>query len=240
MRIALLEDDPTQTALVTAWLQAEGHDVHAFGLTRDLTRFASRESVDLYVLDCNLPDQPGETFLRWLRQERHDTTPAIFVTAREAEDDIVAGLQAGADDYIIKPSSQRVLLSRIEAVMRRSKPKVPDAIIDLPPYTVDTNAKHFMLNGTAVDMTEKEFDLALFLFRNIGRLLSRGHLLESVWGRSPDLATRTVDTHISRVRGKLQLRPENGFRLTPTYNYGYRLERVDINEAGTVTEAAES
>ena len=76
-------------------------------------------------------------------------------------------------------------------------------------------------------MTDKEFELAAFLFRNLGRLLSRGHLLEAVWGRNPDLATRTVDTHISRVRSKLNLRPENGFRLTPTYNFGYRLERID-------------
>jgi len=227
MRVALLEDDPTQTALVTAWLQAEGHDVHAFALTRDLTRFVSRESVDLYILDWMVPDQTGEEFLRWLRGERRDCTPAIFVTSRESEDDIVMGLQAGADDYITKPVSQRVMLSRIEAVMRRSKPREPEALIELPPYTVDTRTKRISLNGDLIETTEKEFDLAVFLFRNIGRLLSRGHLLESVWGRSPDLATRTVDTHISRVRGKLMLRPENGFKLSPTYNYGYRLERVE-------------
>ncbi|GAA5165462.1 response regulator transcription factor [Viridibacterium curvum] len=227
MRIALLEDDATQSALMLAWLQAEGHDVHHFALTRDLIRFASRESVDLYVLDWMVPDQTGESFLRWLRGERNDQTPAIFVTSRESEDDIVTGLAIGADDYIVKPVSQRILLSRIEAVMRRAKPREPEASLELPPYLIDTNAKRIQLNGELIEMTEKEFDLAVFLFRNLGRLLSRGHLLEAVWGRSPDLATRTVDTHISRVRGKLQLRPENGYRLTPTYNYGYRLERVE-------------
>ncbi|MFT3735311.1 MAG: response regulator transcription factor [Rhodocyclaceae bacterium] len=227
MRIALLEDDATQSALMLAWLQAEGHDVHHFALTRDLIRFASRESVDLYVLDWMVPDQTGESFLRWLRSERNDQTPAIFVTSRESEDDIVTGLAIGADDYIVKPVSQRILLSRIDAVMRRAKPREPEASLDMAPYVIDVHAKRILLNSEEIEMTEKEFDLAVFLFRNLGRLLSRGHLLEAVWGRSPDLATRTVDTHISRVRGKLQLRPENGYRLTPTYNYGYRLERVE-------------
>ena len=90
------------------------------------------------------------------------------------------------------------------------------------------------LDGREVILTDKEFELAAFLFRNLGRLLSRGHLLEAVWGRNPDLATRTVDTHISRVRSKLNLRPENGFRLTPTYNFGYRLEKIDPAEVATV------
>lgn len=235
MRIAVLEDDPTQSALIQAWLQAEGHDVHAFPLTRDLMRFASRESVDLYVLDWMVPDQTGESFLRWLRSERQDTTPAIFVTSRDEEEDIVTGLSIGADDYIVKPVGQRVLLARIEAVMRRVQSREPEPVLEWPPYIVDTRAKRIELNGSVIEMTEKEYDLAVFLFRNIGRLLSRGHLLESVWGRSPDLATRTVDTHISRVRGKLALRPENGFKLSPTYNYGYRLERVD---AGSTAAAA--
>lgn len=229
MRIALLEDDLTQSALVTAWLKEAGHDVHTFGLTRDLLRFASRESVDLYLIDWMLPDQPGESFVRWLRQERRDETPAIFVTARESEDDIVAGLAVGGDDYIVKPVSKRILLSRIEAVLRRSKPRGGEETIDVPPYSIDLQRKQISLNASVIELTEKEFELAVFLFRNLGRLLSRGHLLESVWGRNPDLATRTVDTHVSRVRSKLSLRPENGYRLVPTYNYGYRLERFDAS-----------
>ncbi|MGC3963043.1 MAG: response regulator transcription factor [Rhodocyclaceae bacterium] len=237
MRIALLEDDPTQSALFTAWLKDAGHDVHSFGLTRDLLRFASRESVDLYLVDWMVPDLSGEAFVRWLRDERRDQTPAIFVTARESEDDIVAGLQVGADDYIVKPVAQRVLLSRIDAVFRRIKPRGVDEPIEAPPYVIDLQAKRISLNGEPVELTEKEFDLAVFLFRNIGRLLSRGHLLEAVWGRNPDLATRTVDTHVSRVRGKLKLRPENGYRLAPTYNYGYRLEKIEPTE---VADSADS
>lgn len=231
MRIVVLEDNLTQSTLVSALLRGAGHDVHEFALTRELQRFCTRESVDLYLLDWMMPDISGEEFLRWLREERHDQTPAIFITARDTEDDIVTGLSAGADDFMIKPISQRVLMSRIEAVLRRSKPREPGEVLELPPYSIDTAQKRIRLEGIDVDLTEKEFDLALFLFRNLGRLLSRGHLLEAVWGRNPDLATRTVDTHVSRVRGKLQLRPENGYRLVPTYNFGYRLERVEASEA---------
>lgn len=231
MRIVVLEDNLTQSTLVAALLRGAGHDVHEFALTRELQRFCTRESVDLYLLDWMMPDISGEEFLRWLREERRDQTPAIFITARDTEDDIVAGLSAGADDFMVKPISQRVLMSRIEAVLRRSKPREPGEVLELPPYSIDTALKRIRLEGVDVDLTEKEFDLALFLFRNLGRLLSRGHLLEAVWGRNPDLATRTVDTHVSRVRGKLQLRPEHGYRLVPTYNFGYRLERVEASEA---------
>ncbi len=237
MRIVVLEDNLTQSTLVSAWLKAAGHDVHEFALTRDLQRFSARESVDLYLLDWMMPDISGEAFLRWLRGERSDETPAIFITSRDTEDDIVTGLAAGADDFIVKPVSQRILLSRIDAVIRRSKPRDPIAPLDLPPYLIDPEHKRITLNGQEVELTEKEFDLAVFMFRNLGRLLSRGHLLEAVWGRNPDLATRTVDTHVSRVRGKLQLKPENGFRLVPTYNFGYRLERA---ESGEVSEAEAS
>lgn len=233
MRIALLEDNPTQSTLVLGWLKSAGHDAHGFALTRELQRFCTRESVDLYLLDWMVPDISGEAFLRWLRTERQDQTPAIFITARDAEDDIVAGLSAGADDFIIKPVGQRVLMSRIEAVIRRSKPREIESNLEVPPYEIDTVHKWIRLRGQSVELTEKEFDLAAFMFRNLGRLLSRGHLLEAVWGRSPNLATRTVDTHVSRVRSKLQLKPENGFRLIPTYNFGYRLEQVDAAEAVT-------
>lgn len=230
MRIAVLEDDPTQKLLLTSWLREAGHDVHDFAVTRELQRFVTRESTDLFLLDWMVPDISGKEFLRWLRQERHDETPAIFVTALDSEDDVVGGLAEGADDFIVKPVSRRVLMSRIDAVLRRSKPRDASDQIVAPPYLIDPKRKIVKLNDEKIELTEKEFDLAVFLFRNVGRLVSRGHMLESVWGRNPDLATRTVDTHISRVRGKLKLKPENGYRLVPTYNFGYRLERVDAGE----------
>jgi DNA-binding response OmpR family regulator len=208
------------------WLEAAGHDVHVFANGRDFMRVAARESFDLFVLDSNLPDVSGPEVLRWLRSDRNDATPVVFVTARDAEEDIVAQLTAGADDYIIKPVRHAELLARIDAVLRRARPAQSTDVLEVGPYRFDLAQKRVALDGEEILLTDKEFDLAVFLFRNLGRLLSRGHLLEAVWGRNPSVATRTVDTHVSRVRGKLQLRPERGFRLVPTYNYGYRLECV--------------
>ena len=233
MRLAILEDDPVQSEALQGWLREAGHDVHAFSNSRDFVRMAGRESFDLCLLDWKLPDMSGQEVLRWLRQDRHNDVPVIFVTARDAEEDIVEGLGNGADDYLIKPLRRMELLSRIEAIMRRVRPSDADRVLEVAPYSFDVATRQARMDGEPVELTEKEFDLAVFLFRNLGRLLSRGHMLEAVWGRNPNLATRTVDTHISRVRSKLGLRPDSGYRLSPTYNYGYRLERVSAeSEAG--------
>lgn len=228
MRIALLEDDPAQAETLANWLASAGHDVHTFRFGRDLLRQASRESFDAFLFDWMLPDQSGHDVLRALRGERGVTAPVVFVTSRDAEEDIVAGLDAGADDYMIKPIRRMELLSRLDAVWRRSRPPEENhRIVDLPPYRLDLDRRQVLRDGVAVEnLTEKEFALAVFLFQNLGRLLSRGHLLEAVWGLSADIPTRTLDTHVSRVRKKLDLHPANGFRLVPTYNYGYRLERI--------------
>lgn len=227
MRIALLEDDPVQSTTLAAWLREAGHDVHTYGSARDLKRDVGRESFDIFLLDWMLPEQSGEEVLHWLREQRGESVPVIFLTARNAEEDIVAALSAGADDYMIKPLRRAEMLSRIAAVWRRSQPRSRELdVVEYPPYRFEIPTHRALRNGVPVELTEKEFNLAVFLFRNLGRLLSRGHLLEAVWGRNASVATRTVDTHVSRVRSKLELRPESGFRLTPAYNYGYRLESL--------------
>lgn len=231
MRIALLEDDVVQSTTLAVWLREAGHDVHTYVSARDLKRDVGRESFDVFLLDWMLPEQSGEEVLHWLREQRGESVPIIFITARKAEEDIVAALSAGADDYMVKPIRRAEMLSRIAAVWRRSQPRSRELdIVDHPPYRFEITAHRALRNGEAVELTEKEFNLAVFLFRNLGRLLSRGHLLEAVWGRNASVATRTVDTHVSRVRSKLELRPENGFRLTPAYNYGYRLESLSAED----------
>lgn len=229
LRIALLEDDAAHSEMLSLWLRDAGHDVHPFSTGRDLRRHASRESFDVFLIDWMLPDQSGHEILRWLREERGEKTPAIFVTSRDSEEDIVTGLGAGADDYMIKPIRRFELLARLEAVWRRSRPAEPVLdVIELPPYRLDLARRSIYRDGQPVEsMTDKEFALAAFLFQNPGRLFSRGHLLESVWGINADVPTRTLDTHISRLRKKLELYPANGYRLSPAYNYGYRLDRLD-------------
>ncbi|MDR2000261.1 MAG: response regulator transcription factor [Zoogloeaceae bacterium] len=228
MKIALLEDDPVQAEALQRWLAEAGHDVHVFMRGRDLLQRVSGESFDAFLLDWMLPDQTGHDVLCCLRQEHGITAPIVFVTSLSTEEGVTAGLNAGADDYMIKPIRRLELLSRLEAIWRRAQPRVHHPqYIDIPPFQIDVQHRRLLRAGMPIDgLTEKEFALALLLFENLGRLLSREYLLGAVWGLNAAVPTRTLDTHISRIRKKLALGPESGFRLVPAYNYGYRLERV--------------
>jgi len=175
----------------------------------------------------------AETLASWLTAAGHDThvfklgKDLLRQANRESFDAFLIDWML-PDDYMIKPIRRLELLSRLDAVWRRVRPR-DDAgqVVELPPYRLDLDCRQVLRDGVPVEaLTEKEFALAVFLFQNLGRLLSRGHLLEAIWGLSADIPTRTLDTHISRVRKKLDLHPANGFRLVPAYNYGYRLERV--------------
>jgi DNA-binding response OmpR family regulator len=226
VRIAILEDDPDQLSLLQRWLTQDGHDVHGYLTGREAMTRAARESYDLYLLDWEVPDVSGAEVLQWLRTNVSRTVPVLFVTVRDSEQDIVFALENGADDYMIKPARQNELLARVHALLRRAYPHEEDKQLSFPPFEIDTQRGEIRRAGAKIELTPKEFDLTVVLFRNMGRLMSRGHLQEAVWGRSGDLATRTVDTHVSQVRKKLDLRIESGFRVVPVYNYGYRLEQV--------------
>lgn len=226
LRIAILEDDPDQLALLRRWLAHDGHDVHGFASARELMTKAVRESFDLFVLDWQVPDVPGIEVLKWLRGRVSREVPVLFVTVRDSEQDIVFALEAGADDYIVKPPRQAEFVARVHALLRRAYPRAEEPLLSFPPFEIDLRRGEIRRDGRPIALTPKEFELAATLFRNIGRLLSRGYLHEAVWGRSGEIQTRTVDTHVSQLRKKLDLRPESGYRVVPVYNYGYRLEKV--------------
>ncbi|MDH4274586.1 MAG: response regulator transcription factor [Gammaproteobacteria bacterium] len=227
-RIALLEDDLDQAALVNLWLTADGHQCQAYHSGADFIKALSRESFDMLIIDWVLPDLPGDKVLEWVRERVDWHIPVIFTTGRSDESDVVLALQKGADDYMIKPLRQAELIARIRALNRRSHAlgTEPANVLDFPPYQFQPRQRLLTLNGTTVTLTQKQYDLALFLFNHVGRIMSRGHLLESVWGVTPDLNTRTVDIHISRLRKKLELDARHGWQLNTVYQHGYRLENT--------------
>ena len=224
--IGLLEDDEDQSRLIALWLSDSGYLVRPYPGGAEFRRKQGAASVDLLILDWNLPDESGLSILRSLR-EAGSTLPILFLTARTSEDDIVTGLREGADDYVGKPATQRELLARVGALLRRTHFK-QDAVEeeDVEPYRIDLLRRRVEILGEEITLTDREFDLVLFLFRRRGRVVSREALLESIWNIRGDVATRTVDTHISRLRKKLGLAGENGWRLNAVYQHGYRLERA--------------
>jgi len=181
----------------------------------------------MLVIDWQVSDLAGEEIVRQARNKLETTIPVLFMTGRSSEDDIVAGLAAGANDYMIKPIRRGELAARVQALLRRAYPsQTVNEQIQFGAYVFEPRPGRLMMDGGEIDLTQKEFDLALLLFRNIGRPLSRSYIHESVWVREQEIPSRTMDTHVSRVRNKLKLRPENGFRLVPVYSYGYRLEQL--------------
>ena len=223
--IGLVEDDPDQAVLFSYWLENAGYNVRVYQDAADFRRKLGVEAVDLLLLDWNLPDESGLDALKWLRSEGHTRLPVIFLTARNDEADIIDGLKTGADDYLTKPARQGELLARVGAMLRRmGLVSEGGTVEELPPYRIDFGKRRISLNERDVVLTEREFDLAAFLFRRRGRVVSRDALLEGVWNIRNDVATRTVDTHISRLRKKLELAGEHGWRLNAVYQHGYRLE----------------
>jgi DNA-binding response OmpR family regulator len=227
MRIALLEDDIDQAELICAWLTQAGHNVRHFSTSRDFLRGVLRDSYEVLVLDWMLPRMDGLEVMQRVRESLRNYTPILFVTAREDEDGVVQALENGADDYMAKPLAQREFLARIAALGRRAGGYVKDEVLDVEPYTIDIERKSIAFNGETVELTHREFDLAVFMFRHVGSVISRAHILESIWGmHGADLNTRTVDTHISRLRKKLHIKEANGWQLSAIYQHGYRLERI--------------
>ena len=224
--IGLVEDDPDQVTLYSNWLAEAGYRVRAYGSAAEFRRRLGAESVDAVLLDWMLPDASGPELLEWVRHAAQAQLPVLFLTARSTEADVVQGLRSGADDYLVKPPGRAELLARIEAVLRRSGVAALDVVIrDVQPYEIDTQRRKLTLDGAEVRLTDREFDLAAFLFRRHGRVVSRDTLLAQGWTLGAGVATRTVDTHMSRLRKKLGLDGTHGWQLTAVYQHGYRLER---------------
>jgi DNA-binding response OmpR family regulator len=223
MRIWLLEDDPAQAAMAKGWLEDAGYEVCHFDTGSGLVDSLENGRFDLLILDWELPDGSGIDVLKQVRDRVRWHVPILFVTQRDAESDIVAALEAGADDYMVKTISRAEFLARVTALGRRLANEQLE--FSVGPYSFYPETRSVTRHDEAVDLTAKDYALAQYLFRNVGRLLSREQLLRDVWNVS-GINTRTVDVHMSRIRKQLHISPESGFRIKTIYQHGYRLETL--------------
>ena len=232
MRIAIFDPSLAQAEALQRTL-APAFKCHIFDSPKLLLRHLRREIFDLALLDWNIQDIAGFDMLTWVRTHLIVPIPVIFMTDRTAETDIVACMNAGADDYVIKPLRSSEVIGRVTSVLRKSYPHAtrPSALETHGSYVFDITRQIVTHHQGLTPLTRKECDLALLMFRNVGRPLSREYIHEMVWGAGTDVSSRTMDTHLSRVRTKLAIWPENGYRLESLYSFGYRLDRAHASQA---------
>lgn len=225
MRIAVLDDDPLQLEIVDRAIQEMGHISSLYTTGRSCLQDLRRDTFDMLIVDWELPDTSGPEIIRWARQHLEPTLPILFVTHRSEEQDIVEGLSCGADDFMPKPLSFAELKARIAALLRRAYPPCLDDVQSFGPYTFKRSTLSVQFHEQEITLTHREFALIMLLFQNVGRLISRDHLREAVWGQNAEVLSRSLDTHVSRLRQILQLRPGNAYSIAAVYGIGYRLDR---------------
>ncbi|HSU24015.1 MAG TPA: response regulator transcription factor [Variovorax sp.] len=230
MRIAALDDESSQRDLIRMTMARMGHECHGYGFAKPLLHDLRHQSFDLLILGWSLPDMPGPAVVRRIREDFNNRLPILFVTDRHEEADMVEGLAVGADDFMLRPIRTAELEARVHALLRRAYPARQDTELAFGPYHFLPQRRMLKVNGVQAELKHREYELALFLFQNMGRLLSREHLREAIWGVSDDTPSRSLDTHVSRLRTKLDLRPSHGFLLSAIYGMGYRLEAVDAED----------
>ena len=203
--IFILEDDDSIRKLINYSLKSQGFEVQDFPLPSLFWQALETQTPDLLLLDIMLPEEDGISILKKLRSNpKTSTIPVIMLTAKDSEYDIVTGLDAGADDYVTKPFGMMALVSRIKAVLRRyEKSDSKKEVLEAGGITIDENQHTVFAGSQQIFLTVKEFDLLVLLIKNRGNVLTREHLLESVWGLSSEIESRTVDVHICTLRAKL-------------------------------------
>jgi len=232
MRIAVVDDDESVLDFVCKALRERGHGCTGYASGAAFLAALRRETFDLILLDWNLLDTSGMDLLRTVRATISGTVGIIMLTSRSDKDDIAGALLAGADDYVVKPESALVIAARVDAVLRRAVPAAsPERLTRFDDYAFDRLTESVRIGDEEVSLSAKEFQLALLFFENLHRAMSRSYLLETLWQSVADLPTRTLDMHVSRIRAKLRLVPENGFRILAISGYGYRMERFGGKDA---------
>lgn len=223
--IFVLEDDADIARLVQHNLQSAGYSARLYSTPGNLLSDAERQPPALFLLDIMVPGGDGLDVCRRLRNHAAlSSIPIIFVTARAGENDRVLGLELGADDYITKPFAPRELLARVKAVLRRfERPSTP-SVISFEDVVIDAGAMQLKVRGELTTTTATEFRLLDYLARHPGRVFSRDHLLDAVWGDARFVTPRSVDVYVRRIREKIESDPENPRFLKTVRGAGYRFE----------------
>ncbi|AOX46765.1 MULTISPECIES: response regulator transcription factor [unclassified Microbacterium] len=224
-RVLIVEDEPDLADPLAYLLRREGYEVEiAEDGTLALAAFRER-GADILLLDLMLPGMPGTEVCRQLRLTTQ--VPIIMLTAKDSEVDIVVGLELGADDYVTKPYSTRELLARMRAVLRRRAPEeadLDDRILTGGRVVLDIDRHTVAVNGAEISIPLKEFELLEVLMRNAGRVLTRGQLIDRVWGTDYFGDTKTLDVHIKRIRSRIEENPSDPSMLVTVRGLGYRFE----------------
>lgn len=223
-RVLVVEDETSYSEALAYVLRKEGFDVAVAETGPDAVAEFERAGADIVLLDLMLPGLPGTEVCRQIRQS--SAVPIIMVSAKDTEVDKVVGLELGADDYVTKPYSPRELVARIRAVLRRGVLEDDDdsAILQAGRVRMDVDRHLVSVEGQEVRLPLKEFELLEYFLRNPGRVLTRGQLIDRVWGADYVGDTKTLDVHVKRLRAKIELDPANPTVLTTVRGLGYKLE----------------
>jgi two-component system response regulator RegX3 len=225
-RVLVVEDEESFSDALSYMLRREGYDAVVATTGPDALAEFDRAGADIVLLDLMLPGLPGTEVCRALRSRSN--VPIIMLTAKDSEIDKVVGLELGADDYVTKPYSARELVARIRAVLRRrgdaADAPSADGVLEAGPVRMDVERHVVAVDGEHVPLPLKEFDLLEYLLRNTGRVLTRGQLIDRVWGSDYVGDTKTLDVHVKRLRAKLEPDPANPKYLLTVRGLGYKLE----------------
>ncbi len=224
IRVLVVEDEESLADPLAFLLRKEGFDTTVVQDGPSALAEFDKSGADIVLLDLMLPGMSGTEVCKQLRAR--SGVPVIMVTARDSEIDKVVGLELGADDYVTKPYSARELIARIRAVLRRGSDgdEVGDTVLESGPVRMDIERHTVSVGGRQISLPLKEFDLLEFLMRNKGRVLTRGQLIDRVWGADYVGDTKTLDVHVKRLRSKIEADPANPVRLLTVRGLGYKLE----------------
>ncbi len=222
-RVLVVEDEESYSDALAYMLRKEGFDVALAATGPDAIDEFERNGADIVLLDLMLPGLPGTEVCRQLRQS--SSVPVIMVSAKDGEVDTVVGLELGADDYVTKPFSPRELVARIRAVLRRGfEPDLAPATLEAGEVRMDVERHVVTVGGADVRLPLKEFELLEMFLRNAGRVLTRGQLIDRVWGADYVGDTKTLDVHVKRLRGKIEPDPANPRFLVTVRGLGYKYD----------------